>query len=95
MSGWRALGVDACKTGWIGISLSEGMVSAHAAAGIYDLFEEASSGSPLAVIAVDIPIGLPGRQGYSLLVTGSRPGLGTAHPLRPAAVSRERPEDLA
>ena len=53
------LGVDACRSGWIGIALSDGMISAHSAAGIGDLVEDASSGGPLAVIAVDIPIGLP------------------------------------
>jgi predicted RNase H-like nuclease len=70
MSGWRVLGVDACKSGWIGIALSEGMVSAHAAGEIGDLVEGASSGGPLAVIAVDIPIGLPdaGRHQADVLV---------------------------
>ncbi len=55
------LGVDACKTGWIGIALSQG---------IGDLVEDASSGGPLAVIAIDIPIGLPdtGRRQADLLV---------------------------
>ena len=64
------LGVDACKTGWIGIALSQGTLSAHAAAGIGDLVEDASSGGPLAVIAIDIPIGLPGtgRRQADLLV---------------------------
>jgi predicted RNase H-like nuclease len=59
VSGWRVLGVDACKSGWVGIALSEETVSAHFAAGIDALVEEASSDGPLAVIAVDIPIGLP------------------------------------
>jgi len=59
VSGWRVLGVDACKSGWIGIALSEGAVSAYAAPEIGGLVEEAAVGGPLAVIAVDIPIGLP------------------------------------
>jgi predicted RNase H-like nuclease len=59
VNGWRVLGVDACKSGWIGVALSEGTVSAYAAAEIGGLVEEAAAGGPLAVIAVDIPIGLP------------------------------------
>lgn len=59
VSGWRVLGVDACKSGWVGIALSEGAVSAYTAAEISGLVEEAAAGGPLAVIAVDIPIGLP------------------------------------
>jgi predicted RNase H-like nuclease len=64
------LGVDACKTGWIGILLSPGPVSAHAAAEIGDLVEDASNGGPLSVIAIDIPIGLPdtGRRQADQLV---------------------------
>jgi predicted RNase H-like nuclease len=69
VSGWRVLGVDACKSGWIGIALSEGMLSAHGATGISELVEEAADGGPLAVIAIDIPIGLPdtGRRQADLL----------------------------
>jgi hypothetical protein len=33
------LGVDACKAGWVGITLSQGAVSAYAAAGIGELVE--------------------------------------------------------
>ena len=44
---------------WIGIALSLGALSAYAAAGIGDLIEDASSGGLLAVIAIDISIGLP------------------------------------
>ncbi len=44
------------------------MLSAHAATGISELVEEADGG-PLAVIAIDIPIGLPdtGRRQADLL----------------------------
>lgn len=59
MNGWRVLGVDACKPGWIGVALSEEAVSAYAAAEIGGLVEDAAADGPLAVIAVDIPIGLP------------------------------------
>jgi predicted RNase H-like nuclease len=59
VNGWRVLGVDACKSGWIGIALSEGMLSVYCAAGIGDLVEQAGGSGPLDVIAVDVPIGLP------------------------------------
>jgi predicted RNase H-like nuclease len=70
VNGWRVLGVDACKSGWIGVVLSEGAVSAHAAAEIGGLVEEAAAGGPLAVVAVDIPVGLPdtGRRQADVLV---------------------------
>jgi predicted RNase H-like nuclease len=89
VSGWRVLGVDACKAGWIGIALSQGALSAHAAAGIGDLVEDASSGGPLAVIAIDIPIGLPdtGRRQADLLVrkaVGPRWASVFVTPVRPA-----------
>jgi predicted RNase H-like nuclease len=69
VSGWRVLGVDACKSGWIGIALSDGMVTAHVAAGIGELVEEAASAGPLAITGIDIPIGLPdtGRRQADLL----------------------------
>jgi predicted RNase H-like nuclease len=59
VNGWRVLGVDSCKSGWIGIALSEGAVSAYTATEIDGLVEEAAAGGPVAVVAVDIPIGLP------------------------------------
>jgi predicted RNase H-like nuclease len=59
VSDWRVLGVDACKSGWIGIALSEGAVSAYVAADIGGLVAEAAVDRPPAVIAIDIPIGLP------------------------------------
>ena len=64
------LGIDACKAGWVGIVLSQGTVSAHLAARIGDLVEDASSSGPLSVIAIDIPIGLPdrGRRQADLLI---------------------------
>lgn len=54
------LGVDACKTGWVGIAWSGGTVTPHFAPTIAELADLAG---PLAVIAIDIPIGLPDR-GY-------------------------------
>lgn len=50
------LGVDACKAGWVGIAWSGGAVTPHYAETIAEL---ADAAGPLAVMAVDIPIGLP------------------------------------
>ena len=64
------LGIDACKTGWVGIALSQEALGAYAAAEVSDLVEHAGSDGPLSVIAIDIPIGLPdtGRRQADLLV---------------------------
>lgn len=66
VSGWRVLGVDGCKAGWIGIALSQAAAGtpsaapprAYCAARIGDLVAEASQDAALAVIGIDIPIGL-------------------------------------
>jgi len=58
MSGGRVLGVDACRSGWIGIALSRGEARAYFAPGIQDLADRAAADGPLLVIAIDIPIGL-------------------------------------
>jgi predicted RNase H-like nuclease len=61
MSGWRVLGVDGCRPGWIGIALSEAPgvpPRAYCAASIGGLAAEASRDGSLAVIGIDIPIGL-------------------------------------
>jgi predicted RNase H-like nuclease len=50
------LGVDACKTVWVGIAWSGGNVTPYFAATIAELADMAG---PLAAIAVDMPIGLP------------------------------------
>jgi predicted RNase H-like nuclease len=59
VSSWRVLGVDACKSGWVGIAWTEGSISAYTAADISGLVEGAAVDGPLEVVAVDIPIGLP------------------------------------
>jgi predicted RNase H-like nuclease len=56
--GRRVLGVDACRPGWIGITLEDGVTGAHFAPGIQVLVESAMAGGPLAAVAIDIPIGL-------------------------------------
>jgi predicted RNase H-like nuclease len=52
------LGVDACKTGWVGIAWSGSTVTPHFAETIAELVDAAG---PLAVAAIDMPIGLPSR----------------------------------
>jgi predicted RNase H-like nuclease len=54
----RVLGVDACRPGWIGITLGDDGTSAHFAPGIQALVELAAAAGPLAAVAIDIPIGL-------------------------------------
>lgn len=64
MSGGRVLGVDACRAGWVGIALSDGMalaggtVWAYFAPGIRELADRAAADGPVTVIGIDIPIGL-------------------------------------
>ena len=104
MDDWRVLGVDARKAGWAGIVLSQGFHGAFVAAGIADLVEQASSGGKLAVIAIDIPIGLPdtGRRQADMLArqavgplrasvftTPVRPALEAPAYAQAAAVSRQ------
>ncbi|HEX6360283.1 DUF429 domain-containing protein [Actinophytocola sp.] len=50
------LGVDACRGGWVGVAWSGASVTTHFATTIAELADRAG---PLAVIAIDIPIGLP------------------------------------
>ncbi|MFC4859036.1 DUF429 domain-containing protein [Actinophytocola glycyrrhizae] len=50
------LGVDACKSGWIGIRLGQD-VTAHFARHVADLVAETEP----AIVAIDIPIGFPER----------------------------------
>ncbi len=55
----RVMGVDACRAGWIGIVLDGNAVSAHFGATIAALVAEAEAAGPVAVVGIDIPIGLP------------------------------------
>jgi predicted RNase H-like nuclease len=57
--GERVLGVDACKRGWVGIALHDGITSAYFAEHIEVLITQARADGPLSVVAVDMPIGLP------------------------------------
>ena len=69
MSSGPVLGVNACRTGWAGIALSGGQARAYFAPGIQELADRAAAGSPLLVIAIDIPVGLPdaGRRSADVL----------------------------
>jgi predicted RNase H-like nuclease len=55
-SGNRAIGVDACKKGWVGITSD---LRGYFAASIGQRIDAADSNGALGVVAIDIPIGLP------------------------------------
>ena len=55
------LGVDACKRGWVAIALEEAVTGAYVAGDIETLIAGAQADGPVAVVAVDMPIGLPDR----------------------------------
>ncbi|GAB4055080.1 DUF429 domain-containing protein [Catellatospora paridis] len=55
----RVLGADACKAGWVGVVLDGTTVDAHFGATIAELVGAADAGGEVAVVGIDIPIGLP------------------------------------
>jgi predicted RNase H-like nuclease len=58
----RVLGVDACRAGWVGLAFGEAAnVRGYAAADIDQLVGRAELDGLVAVVAIDIPIGLPDR----------------------------------
>lgn len=59
MSTQRVLGVDACRGGWMGVALQGDRLDAYAAAHITHLVDAAEADGEIAVVAIDIPIGLP------------------------------------
>jgi predicted RNase H-like nuclease len=61
MDSERVLGVDACKAGWVGLALTGQDCSAYVAGTIDELVEWVDMDGPLAVVAIDMPIGLPDR----------------------------------
>jgi predicted RNase H-like nuclease len=75
------LGVDACRAGWVGVLLAPGRPPAVlAGATITALVEVARETTNLAVVAIDIPIGLPdagGRQADAL-ARRALPGKGSS-----------------
>lgn len=52
----RVLGVDACKKGWVGVA---GDLKAYFGVTIGEVVERAAVDGALAVVGIDIPIGLP------------------------------------
>jgi predicted RNase H-like nuclease len=54
----RVLGADACRAGWVGITLSDEGALAYVHAEIAGLVALAAEAGPLAVVGIDIPIGL-------------------------------------
>jgi predicted RNase H-like nuclease len=52
------LGIDACKTGWIGVVLRDGNVSARYAPNISSLVGQVQDDGDVAVVGIDMPIGL-------------------------------------
>lgn len=57
----RVLGVDACRRGWIAIAAEDAVTGAYFAEDIQALVARAQADGPLAVVAVDMPIGLADR----------------------------------
>jgi predicted RNase H-like nuclease len=78
MSG-RALGVDACRRGWIAIAVEDGITSAYFDEDIHALIAQAEVGGPISVVAVDMPIGLPDR-GYRQADVLARAAIGPLWP---------------
>jgi predicted RNase H-like nuclease len=59
MDSGRVLGVDGCRDGWIAVALEDGVSGVYFAAGIRDLVSMAAADGAIAIVAIDIPIGLP------------------------------------
>lgn len=69
VSGYRVMGVDACRAGWVGIALSAGELSPYFQPDIEDLAAAVERVGALDAVAVDMPIGLPdaGRRAADVL----------------------------
>jgi predicted RNase H-like nuclease len=79
MSGGRVLGVDACKRGWIAIAVEDAVTRAFFAKDIEMLIARAQAAGPLAVVAIDMPIGLPDH-GHRQADVLARPAIGPLWP---------------
>jgi predicted RNase H-like nuclease len=56
----RVVGVDSCRSGWVGIALGPGPeVRAHLGTTVAELVSDAERDGTVEVVGVDIPIGLP------------------------------------
>lgn len=58
----RVLGVDACKAGWLGVIATGEHMRACFASTLDDLVAAADKDGPVALIALDMPIGLPDHE---------------------------------
>lgn len=100
----RVLGVDACRGGWLGVTLSGGMANAYFALGIEDLIGAVEGDGQLDAVAVDMPIGLPdagqreadrlakaevGRLGSSVFVTPTRAAFAAPDHASAVTINRE------
>ena len=75
------LGVDACRSGWVGVLLAPGRPTAVlAGATISALVDLALESADVAVVGIDIPIGLPdnGARQADALARRSLPGKGSS-----------------
>lgn len=75
------LGVDGCASGWVGVLLHpDGPPSVHHSAAIGSLVEQAREGTDIAVVAIDIPLGLPdaGVRQADVLARRQLPGKGSS-----------------
>ena len=95
----RVLGVDACPAGWVGVAVRDGYDGAYVAARIDELVAAAHDDGALAVVGVDMPIGLPdaGVREADLLartMIGTRRASVFATPVRAALAYEEYAEAL-
>lgn len=96
----RVLGVDACRAGWVGVVWDGGRPMALAARDIATLVAAAEMEGPVAVVGIDIPIGLPdsGRRQADLLAKQQIGRLRSSvfmTPVRPALQAETHPEAVA
>lgn len=97
----RVMGVDACKKGWVAVADD---LRAYFGRTIRELVAAADEDGPLAVIAVDIPIGLPlhgprqadalvrallGKRASSVFTTPVRAALAATTHAEASAITRE------
>jgi predicted RNase H-like nuclease len=59
MGNRRVLGIDACKRSWIAIAVESAVTGAYCAEDIRTLIARAEADGSLAIVAIDMPIGLP------------------------------------
>lgn len=75
------LGVDACVAGWVGVLLGQdARLTVHVASTIEALVHQVREGADVAVVAIDIPIGLPdhGVRRADELARAALPGKGSS-----------------